>query len=318
MDKPRFTLALLHPKFWLTWAGVGLWWLIAQLPYRIQLGLGWVLGKIMYAVSWRRRTIARRNLALCFPEKSEAEREQLLQQNFYSTALAFFETGIAWFWPQWRLRRLFTLEGLEHLESAQDSGVILMAMHFTTLDIGAAFMNMSYSIDGMYRPHKNRAYDFVQYRGRARHSPNTDVIQRDDIRRMIRGLKQKRAVWYAPDQDYGAKNSVFVPFFGVPAASVTATAKFARLGKAKVIPFTQTRLKGGKGYKVNVFAPLEDFPTNDDHVDATRVNQFIESQVSENPEQYMWVHRRFKTRPPGEPDVYNLPRKKRRKRQRDS
>ncbi|TQV85615.1 LpxL/LpxP family Kdo(2)-lipid IV(A) lauroyl/palmitoleoyl acyltransferase [Exilibacterium tricleocarpae] len=316
MDKPRFNAAMLHPRFWPTWLGIGCWWLISQLPYRWQMGLGRLFGWLSFYFARRRYAIADRNLALCFPELDAAARRQLLRENFYSTGMALFESGIAWFWPQWRLRRLFTIEGLEHLQRAKEAGegVVLLAMHFTTLDIGAAFMNMSHSIDGMYRPHNNPVYDLVQYRGRARHSTDTAVIPRGDLRAMIRALRDGRAAWYAPDQDYGRRFSIFVPFFGIPAATVSATAKFARLGDARVIPFTQTRLPRGRGYKVTVHAPLENFPSGDDSLDATAINAFIEARIREQPEQYLWVHRRFKTRPPGAPDLYDDAGKKRKKR----
>ncbi len=288
-----------------------MWWLISQLPYRIQLILARPFGWLMLLFGRRRRHIALRNLQLCFPDRSDAEHRRLLRENFYSTAMAFFETGIAWFWSRHRLRRLFTVEGLEHLEASKGQGVLLMAMHFTTLDIGASFMSICCSIDGMYRPHRNLVYDFIQHRGRGRHNPESDPMPRNDIRAMMRALKKGRVVWYAPDQDYGRKRSVFVPFFGIEAASVTATAKFSLLGNARVIPFTHTRLAGGKGYKVTVYPPLENFPCGDDRADARRINAFVEARILEHPQQYMWVHRRFKSRPPGAEDLYGLPPKHR-------
>lgn len=304
MEKPRFTLALLHPRHWLLWLGIILWWLISQLPYPCLRGLARLLAPILRKAGKSRRRIISRNLELCFPQLSTAEREKLLNDNFFSTAMALFETGMAWFLPQWRLRRLFTIEGLEHLRADDGQGVIMMAMHFTTLDIGAAFLNISASIDGMYRPHKNPVFDYVQRKGRERHNLHSEAIPRDDVRGMIRTLKRGRAIWYAPDQDYGPKQSVFAPFFGVEAASVTATAKFARLGKARVVPFVQTRLPGNQGYKVTIYPPLQAFPVGDERDDAERINGFIEDRINEQPEQYLWAHRRFKTRPPGEPSLY--------------
>ena len=306
MDKPRFRRALLHPRYWLTWLGFGCWWLVVQLPYPCLRGLARLLAPLLQRVGKQRRHIVERNIALCFPELSAHQRQQLCAENFFSLAMALFETGMAWFWPQWRLRRLCSFEGLEHLqrEQEQGQGVLLMAMHFTTLDIGAAFINMSAPIDGMYRPHKNPVYDYVQRRGRERHSASTTVIPRDDVRGMIRALKHGRAIWYAPDQDYGRKQSVFVPFFGVEAASVTATATFARLGRAKVIPFVQTRLPGNQGYRLTVYPPLADYPQGDEYRDAQRINQFIEDCIKAQPEQYLWAHRRFKTRPVGQSSLY--------------
>lgn len=308
MDKPHFHRALLHPRHWGTWAGMAGWWLLCQLPYGCLRGLARLLSPLLMRLSHSRRRIAARNLALCFPALDESARQQLLRDNFFSTTLALFETGMAWFWPHWRLRRLFTVTGLEHLDDGSGRGVILMAMHFTTLDIGAAFINMSATIDGMYRPHKNPVFDYIQRKGRERHNAHTTVIPRKDVRGMVRALKRGRVIWYAPDQDYGPKQSVFAPFFGVEAASVTATATFARLGNARVVPFVQTRLAGGAGYRVTVYPALQDFPQGDERADARAINHFIEQRILEQPEQYMWVHRRFKTRPPGESSLYRRDR----------
>ncbi len=304
MEKLQFRATLLHPRYWFTWLMFGFWWLLAQLPYRSQLWLGRGLGKLLYRAAVRRTAIARRNIELCFPELTGAQREQLVRDNITSTAIAFFETGMAWFWPTERLRKLVTVTGLEHLQELEGQGALLMAFHFTTLDIGGAFVNMNASIDAMYRPHKNPVYDYVQRRGRERHSQQTDVVTRDDVRGMVRKLKQGRVIWYAPDQDYGKGQSVFVPFFGVPAATVTATSKFVQLGKAKVIPFAQYRLADGSGYRVEILPPWENFPTGDEVADARRICEQAEIFIQRAPEQYLWSHRRFKTRPPGEPSVY--------------
>ena len=306
MEPQQFSSALLHPRYWLTWLGFGLWWLLAQFPYRWQLKLGRGLGWLTFHLAKRRRRIAERNIALCFPELSAAEQAQLVRDNINSTAIAVFESGIAWFWPSAKMHKLFSVEGIEHLQQAErdGQGVLLMAMHFTNLDIGGAMLCLEHSFDAMYRPHNNPVYDYVQRKGRERHAEASRVISRDDVRGTVKALRSGRGVWYAPDQDYGRKHSVFVPFFGVQAATVTTTGQLARLGRARVIPFVQTRLPEG-GYRITVYPPLEDFPTGDDRADALRVNRFIEERVRENPTQYMWVHRRFKTRPEGEPAIYN-------------
>lgn len=307
MKKQQFSLALLHLRYWLTWVGFALWWLFAQLPYRWQLMLGRGLGWVAFHLAKRRRGIAERNIAVCFPSLSQAEQAQMVRATINSTAIAVFESGIAWFWPAQRMRKLFRIEGIEHLQRAEreGQGVVLVAMHFTTLDIGGAILSLEHSIDAMYRPHNNAVYDYLQRKGRERHNEASRVFPREDVRGTVKALKSGRAVWYAPDQDYGRKRSVFVPFFGVQTATVTATAHLARLGKARVIPFIQKRLADGSGYIVKVYPPLENFPEGDDSADARRINAFIEERVRENPAQYMWVHRRFKTRPEGEPDFYD-------------
>jgi KDO2-lipid IV(A) lauroyltransferase len=305
MKDQQFSLSLLHLRYWPTWFGFGLWWLLAQLPYPLQLKMGRGLGRLLYHVAKRRRRIAERNIALCFPHLGEAQQEHLVRANIESTAIAVFESGIAWFWPTARIRKLFRVEGIEHLRQAEEQGqgVLLLAMHFTNLDIGAVMLCLEHSIDAMYRPHDNPVYEYLQRRGRENRFEHSQVIPKQDMRTTIKLLRSGRAIWYAPDQDYGRKHSVFAPFFGVPAATVTATAQLARLGQAQVIPFVQVRQPGG-GYVIRVYPPLEDYPSGDEWQDARRVNGFIEERVKENPEQYMWVHRRFKTRPPGEPPIY--------------
>ncbi|PLR60133.1 lipid A biosynthesis lauroyl acyltransferase [Pseudomonas sp. QC2] len=306
MDRPRFRAVFFHPRFWLLWLGLGLLWLVTQLPYRALLTIGRLLGAGMYRVAGERRRIAARNLELCFPEKSAKERKRLLKENFASTGIAFFEMAMSWWWARQRLARLAHVEGLEHLKQAQldGKGVILMALHFTTLEIGAALLGQKHTIDGMYREHGNALFDFVQRRGRERHNLDSLAVEREDVRGMLKLLRAGRAIWYAPDQDYGAKQSIFVPLFGIQAATVTATSKFARLGKALVVPFTQERLADGSGYRLVIHPPLTDFPGESDEVDCLRINQWVEASVRECPEQYLWTHRRFKSRPPGEAKLY--------------
>lgn len=311
MDRPRFRAVFFHPRFWLLWLGLGLLWLVTQLPYRALLTIGRLLGAGMYRVAGERRRIAARNLELCFPEKSAKERKTLLKENFASTGIAFFEMAMSWWWSRQRLARLAHVEGLEHLKQAQldGKGVILMALHFTTLEIGAALLGQKHTIDGMYREHGNPLFDYIQRRGRERHNLDSLAVEREDVRGMLKLLRAGRAIWYAPDQDYGAKQSLFVPLFGIQAATVPATSKFARLGKALVVPFTQQRLADGRGYRLVIHPPLTDFPGESDEVDCLRINQWVEASVRECPEQYLWTHRRFKSRPPGEAKLYEKRRR---------
>jgi KDO2-lipid IV(A) lauroyltransferase len=304
MDRPAFRVYFLHPRFWPLWLGMGLLWLVVQLPYRWLLALGRGLGGLMYHLAGSRRRIAARNLELCFPELSVGERQRLLRENFASTGMTFFEMAISWWWPVERLKRLGTVEGLEHLRQAEadGQGVILMALHFTTLEMGGALLCMQQDMYGMYRAHKNPLFDFIQRHGREQRL--LGAIERDDVRGMLKVLRAGGVVWYAPDQDYGAQRSLFVPLFGVQAATVTATSKFARLGRARVVPFTQTRLADGSGYKVTVHPALADFPGDSEEADCLRINQWIEQAIRQQPEQYLWAHRRFKTRPAGEAKLY--------------
>jgi len=306
MDRPRFRASFVHPRFWPLWLGLGLLWLVVQLPYKVLLLMGRGLGALMYRFARSRRHIVQRNLELCFPQLSVSERERLVRENFSSTGIAFFEMAMSWWWPKARLQRLAHVEGLEHLQQAhaEGQGVILMALHFTTLEIGAALLGQHHTIDGMYREHKNPVFDYVQRRGRERHNADATAIEREDVRAMLKVLRAGRAIWYAPDQDYGRKQSLFVPLFGVQAATVTATTKFARLGRARVLPYTQARLADGSGYRLKIHPPLADFPGDSEEADCRRINAWIEAAVGQCPEQYLWAHRRFKTRPEGEPKLY--------------
>lgn len=306
MPRPQFRIALLHPRFWLTWLGFAIWYLLVLLPYRWQLGLGWCLGQLLYRIPNSRCRIARRNLELCFPDKSPQQIELLLKRNMASTGMAFFETGMGWFWPAWRLDRIYQAEGVEHLEEiqAQGQGILLVGFHWTHIDMGGKLLGRTYKVDGSYRPHANPVYDFIQRWGRERLTQKAVAIPRKDVRAMIKTLRNGRVLWYAPDQDYGRKHSIFAPFFGVNAATITATMQLVKVGRAKLVPYEQQRLAGGKGYRLKFHPPLEHFPSGDDLKDAERINSLVEQFILAQPEQYLWVHRRFKTRPEGEPSVY--------------
>ena len=307
MKRSHFTSDLLHPRCWLTWFGFGLWWLVVQvLPYRVQMLLGAGLGILAGKLNKRRRIIASRNIEQCFPELSAAEQQRILRKSLANVGCALFESGIAWFWPRWRLRRLCVLEGIEHLDKAQEQGkgVLLLCFHYTCLDLCAVFLSTCRSVDAFYRPHGNPVYEYLQRRGRERFSAEGLTIPRDDMRTTIRHLKKGRAIIYLPDQDYGRKHSVFVPFFGTPAASLTATSQLVRMTGAAAIPCITCRRVYGR-YHIKVHPPLV-VSGESSEADALLVNQFLEEQLRHHPEQYLWVHRRFKTRPEGEPDIYNI------------
>lgn len=255
-----------------------------------------------------RRAITARNLELCFPEKTPAERQAILEESFESSAMAFLEMGMVWWWPDSRLKNIVRVEGLEHIAQLGGQGGVLLGMHFTTLDMGAAGLSvyLDQPYGGMYRPHDNPVFNYIQYHGRVRSAAGKSLIvfPREDLRTMVRLLREGKLVWYAPDQDYGAQHSIFVPFFGVQAATVPATSRLVQMGKAKVLPFTHDRLPGSAGYRITIHPPLENYPTGDDIVDATHINQVIEQHIRKNPGQYLWAHRRFKSRPPGVENRY--------------
>ncbi len=295
----------LAPRHWPTWLGLALLRLCVLLPYPLLLLLGRTLGTLMYALVPSRRHVARTNLRLCFPELDERARERLVRATFRSAAISIFENALSWWGGDRRLRRLYRIEGLEHYETAraQGKGIILLGGHYTTLEISGRFL--AYHIAGLqpiYKRAHNPLYEAVMVGMRKRLFD--DLLDSTDMRTIVRNVKAGKVVWYAPDQDFGRERSVFAPFMGVATATLTTTARLARLTGAPLVPYYSERLPGLQGYRVKLLPALTDFPSGDDLLDATRVNQVLERQVRATPEQYLWIHRRFKTRPAGEPDLY--------------
>ena len=249
-----------------------------------------------------RRRAARINLELCFPELPLEQRERLLRESFRDLGIGFFEFARAWWGSAAPMRRTVRIEGLERLDGirAQGRGVLMVSGHFMTLEMCGRLMCDHLPLTGMYRRHRSPVMEWAVKRGRLRYAKA--MFTNDEIRPAIRHLKQGGFLWYAPDQDMRGKDTVFAPFFGVPAATITATHQFARLSGCAVVPFFHRR--EGADYVLRVGAPLEDFPSSDAAVDSTRVNAAIEAMVREAPTQYLWIHRRFKRRPPGMTSPY--------------
>jgi len=300
-----FTKQLLHPRYWLTWLGIGLLYVLVLLPYPIIYQLGKGLGLFANKLISKRQETARQNLKLCFPNSSTLERERMLRENFISTGMAIFETGMAWFWPDNRLKKHVEIIGDEYITTAQQSGqgVLLIGIHFLTLELGARILGMSHPGVGVYRPNDNLVMDYIQLKGRLK--SNKYMLDRYNTKGMIRALKKGELVWYAPDHDYGPRNSVFAPFFAVEKAATTiGTTILVKLGQPAIIPFTPKREKNGQ-YTVSVTAALKNYPLDDDIAAATFINKVIENEILKAPQQYMWLHRRFKTRPDGEKPLYS-------------
>ena len=283
--------------------------LICLLPYPLIRTSGRLIGLALYPFATRRRLIAETNLQLCLPELGATQRRALIRSHFMALAQGLVETGMAWWWPQARLERLLKgVEGLEHLTSSSDSrGTIWLTAHFSSLELSGRYLGARKPSAAMYRRNENPVIEYLITRHRGRHL--LDVIARDDARSMIRTLKQGSSVWFAPDQNYAHKGKVFANFMGLPAATHTATSRFARTTGARVIPFVLFRVKGG--YHLRIEPPLDDFPSKDPQRDAERINEIFASWVRRYPEQYNWIHRRFKTRPDGGPPPYPARRPKR-------
>ncbi|TVZ37927.1 KDO2-lipid IV(A) lauroyltransferase [Alteromonadaceae bacterium 2753L.S.0a.02] len=306
MSRVKFQKKLLHPRYWLSWFGMLLWWLFVQLlPLSAQFFLGNKLGDLLVKLNVSRTRIARRNIEVCFPGMPQNEQENLVRGTLRATGIGVFESGAAWFWPNWRLRRHFELKGYEHLKAVEDrhQGVLFMGIHFTPIEIGAACVNTATSIDGFYRPHTNAVYEYVQALGRIWRNKKSQVIPNGDVRGIVKALRQGRTVNYAPDQDYGKRRSVFAPFFGIQTATVKAPAQLAKAGNAEVVPWVTRRI-GSNQYEIEIYPPLTSQLGKGDEADAAVINAFVEARVRECPEQYLWVHRRFKTRPDGEASLY--------------
>lgn len=300
-----FKKAFLHPRHWGTWAGLSLLWLLVQLPYPILSRLGETLGKLARPFLKRRERIARRNLELCFPNMSEELREAMIAKNFMSLGMALFETGMAWFWPDSRVRRWFDVEGYQNLVAAQASkrGVMVVGVHFMSLELGGRVMGLCQPMMATYRPHNSELMEWVQTRGRMR--SNKSMIDRRNLKGLVNELKKGEAVWFAPDQDYGSKGSTFAPFFSVQnAATTNGTYVLSRLSGAAMLTVTMVRKADRSGYSLHIGQALTDYPVKDEQEAASYINRVIEREILRAPEQYLWIHRRFKTRPPGEASLY--------------
>ena len=305
MPRPAFTRSLLAPRQWAAWLGVGVIWLIARLPQRALSWLGRRLGALVRLAPSARRSIAQANIALCFPEIDAREQAALVDANLRDIGMMLVEFALGWMGTDRRIADIpIRIEGLHHLEAAraQGRGVLLVGGHFSHLELCARLISRRIPIAGMYRQMDSAVFEWVVLRARLHYA--AAMFDKDDIRGSVKYLRSGGTLWYAPDQDMRSKDTVFVPFFGVPAATITATHHLARMSGAMVIPFFHRRLPDDQGYALRLGAPLEDFPGTDALVDTARVNGCIEQMVREAPEQYLWVHKRFKTRPPGQPSIY--------------
>lgn len=306
IKSPPFKKSFLQPKYWLTWFGIGLLYILVLLPYPVIYWLGTRLGRLSKVFLKKRVQIAERNLELCFPQMPKSEREALVNKNFESVGMGLFETGMAWFWPEWRVKRWFKVSGLENISAVQEKGqgILLIGIHFLTLELGARIFGIYNPGVGVYRPNDNPVMDWLQTWGRLR--SNKFMIDRKDVKGMIRSLKAGEIVWYAPDHDYGPRKSVFVPLFAVDkAATTTGTYILTRTSKPALIPFTPKRLPEGKGYELIISPAVADFPVDNEENTTKAMNKVVEQEILRAPDQYMWLHRRFKTRPEGDASLYN-------------
>lgn len=294
----------LAPRNWPGWAGVGFIWVLGKLPQRVGLWLSVPLAWLLWVSMRRRRRIAQRNIEGCFPSMSEIERRSLVQACFRSLARTLFEIAWSWSASDARIRKLGHVEGLEHYRAAcrGGRGVLLVTAHMSCLEIGGRLLGHSLPAAVIYRPLRSPVLEWFQNRARLRYG--TAMISKRDTRSAIRMLRDGGAIWYAPDQDFGREQSVFAPFFGIQTATLSATRRLAQMTGCAVLPMFPVYDASTRHYTVRILPALESFPSDAAVMDLGRINHLMETHIRAVPEQYWWIHRRFKTRPEGEPPFY--------------
>ena len=277
-------------------------WLLHWLPLPLLRAAGAALGVLLHAVAGARRRAAQTNLRLCLPELSKSERARLVRLAVRHFSQSVVDRALLWHSSAERLCRLITLQGAEHLQVQEGKPVILLAPHFTGMDAAWTRLTLVRKMAGTYARQTNPVFDAALYRGRTRFNGALALARQDGVRAPLRELSNGLPLYYLPDMDFGALGAVFVPFFGVPAATVTAVSRMARISGAAVLPVVTRMTRDG--YVVTIHPPWKNFPGASDDADARFMNTFIEQEVRANPGQYHWLHKRFKTRPPGAPPVY--------------
>lgn len=294
----------LAPRYWATWLGLFGMAICAYLPYRVTLLCGKIFGYLLYYFARSRRNITSTNIALCFPHLSKMGQAELVKETIIDNGVGLLELCIAWFNYQRIKPDMIELEGEQNLIDAiaLGKGVILVGAHYTTLDLGGVLMAKYHKVGVMFRANKNPLFDLVMRNSRGEFCQ--EVIERGDMRSVIRFIRKGGVMWYAPDQDYGRKQSVFAPFFGIEASTINVIPRLVKLNQSPVLILSHHRKLDKSGYILSISEPLKDFPSGDDRADAMVINDGLEAQIRKYPQQYMWLHRRFKTRPDGEATLY--------------
>lgn len=287
-------------------AVLALLWLLHWLPLGLLAALGRGLGALLYALGGSRRRVALRNLELCLPELSPAERVTLAREHFGWLGRSLLERGLLWYAPPERLRRLIQVEGAPHFAEQHEGPVMWLLPHFLALDVAGAATQLFQSrrVASIYQRQSNPVFDAAMRRGRLRHGAGELYSRRETALPLVRAIKRGAVFCNLPDMDFGRKEAAFVPFFGVPAATLLAPARMASSLKLTVQPIVAEMLPGGQGYRIRFLPPWTDYPSGDELADTRRINAWIEDEVRRMPAQYLWVHRRFKTRPFGEARLY--------------
>lgn len=285
---------------------LALLWLLHWLPLGLQALLGAALGRTLYTLARERRRISARNIQLCMPELTPLQRRDLLRAHFRWLGRSAVERALLWYGRPARLRRLIHVEGDVHFAERSARPVMWLVPHFVALEAAgmATQLFQSRPVASVYQAQSHPVFDAAMRQGRSRFGQGALFSRAETARPLLRAIRRGHAFFNLPDMDFGLKDAAFVPFFGVPAATLLAPSKMARLLDMAVQPVLAQMLPGGQGYRVRFLPPWTDWPTDDPVADAARMNEWIEQAVRADPAQYLWVHKRFKTRPPGEPDVY--------------
>ena len=312
-DIPLNAREYLAPKYWGLWLVFGIMRFSTYLPMKWTQAIGSAIGRLGYRLVASRRRVARINIRQAYPDYSEEQIRELNREHFRSLGISFFEMGLAWWGNSDKLRAASYVDGMPHLENAlaKGKGVVLLSGHFTTLDIGGRLIGLHTVFDekfkhctlnGVYKKAHSPFFNAMMTHRRAYYGD--ELIENKNVRGVIRGLRKGAITWFTPDQDFSQQDIVFTPFLGGIASTLTATARMSEITGAAVVPYYAERLDNARGYKLVLLPELENFPTGDIQADSARVNKAIEAMAYANPSQYGWVHKRFKTQPPGSPSVY--------------
>jgi KDO2-lipid IV(A) lauroyltransferase len=288
----------------LTRIGLGILWLIHLLPAQVRAMVGAGMGLLLMRFGRERRNVVQTNLRLCFPDLPEPARRQLQRRHFKALGRALADTSVAWWSGANRVCKLASVEGWEHLRGIENRPVIMLTPHSVGVDILAVRLSIDIDAVSMYSHQKDPVFDRFLVSRRTRFRPIRLASRQDGIKPVIRGLRDGLPLFFLPDMDYGARDAIFVPFFGVPAATISAVSRLAAITGAAVVPVTIIQLAANRGYRIRFHPAWENYPGDDVTTDTRRMNEFVEDCVREAPEQYYWVHKRFKTRPPGEDRIY--------------
>ncbi len=293
---------IIHPKFIPTWILILFMRIGVFIPFNFQVLIGKTIGKLLYPFMHKLRSTAYSNISHCFPDKKQNQVNLLVKRHFEAIGVSFFETANAYYGSDKKIKKLLTITNENFFQDAlkEEGGIILLCSHFMPLMLGSRALLINHTIANIYRPQNNKLFDRIMVKGYKKNG--AVMIKSTDTRSIIKAINNSLPIWYAPDQDLGKNNSVFAPFFGIQTATASATARLAKNNKTRVIPYSFIRTK--KGYTMSFEKPIANYPSNDPIQDATIVNQILEKQIVKSPEQYLWIHRRFKTRPNDEKNFY--------------